>query len=150
MNSNLPSYGCFAILNESIGRTLSTPVRTLGGVRSGRGQPSREKIDSTENCTPDFEKIHCSCILEGHSPTNPILSALHPQGPKSNIYVHFQVVSKQLVGVSLSKWKPPIKNVINLEVKNITKSSLALRLYFLQVTTWHCPCHFKRTLKLVM
>ena len=40
-------------------------------------------------CPSDFEKIHCPCILEGHLLTNPILSALHLQGPKSNIYVHF-------------------------------------------------------------
>ena len=38
---------------------------------------------------PDFKKHHCPFILEGHLSTNPIWSALHLQGPKSNIYVHF-------------------------------------------------------------
>jgi hypothetical protein len=33
---------------------------------------------------PDFQKNHCPCILEGHFSTNPILSAFHLQGPKSN------------------------------------------------------------------
>ena len=36
----------------------------------------------------DFKKNHGPCILEGHLSTNPISSALHLQGPKSNIYVH--------------------------------------------------------------
>ena len=34
----------------------------------------------------------------------PILSALHFQGPKSNIHVHFHWVNKQLIGISFSKW----------------------------------------------
>ena len=53
---------------------------------------NRKFLDPTEHCCPParYQKTHCSCIIEGHLPTNPILSALHPQGPKSNIYVHFQ------------------------------------------------------------
>ena len=74
---------------------------------------------------PDFKKNHCSCILEGHLPTNPILSALYPQGPNFNIYVHFQVVREQLIGVHCQN---ETANKINLEVKIITKPSLALRL----------------------
>ena len=64
-------------------QTLSTPLRTLGGVRSERGQPSQEFLIQPEIDArpPDFEKTSCSCILEGQLPTNPILSALHPQGP---------------------------------------------------------------------
>ena len=38
-------------------------------------------------------------ILEGRLTTNPILSALHRQGLKSNIYVHFQLVYKLLIGI---------------------------------------------------
>jgi hypothetical protein len=34
-------------------------------------------------------KSHCPYNLEGHLSTNPISSALHLQGPKSDIYVHF-------------------------------------------------------------
>ena len=37
------NFGCIRI---SI-MTLSTPLRTLGGVRSGQGQPSRETFDPT-------------------------------------------------------------------------------------------------------
>ena len=33
------------------------------------------------------KKKHCPCLPDGHLFTNPILSALHFQGPKSNIYV---------------------------------------------------------------
>ena len=66
---------------------------------------------------PDFP--YCSCILEGRLPTNLILSALHPEGPKSNIYVHFQIVNKQLIGIS-SRKESSMKHETNLEVKNIT------------------------------
>jgi hypothetical protein len=76
---------------------------------------------------PDLQKNHWPCILEGHFLTNPILSAPHLQDPKSNIYVHFRQVNKQLTGISFEV-KPAIKHENNLEVKNITKPSLALRL----------------------
>jgi hypothetical protein len=36
------------------------------------------------------QKKLCSCILEGRLTTNPILSALHLQGLKSNIYIYTQ------------------------------------------------------------
>jgi hypothetical protein len=49
----------------------------------------------------------------------PILIALHLQGPKSIIYVHFSLVNKQLTCFKLS-----IKHVINLKMKNMTRSSL--------------------------
>jgi hypothetical protein len=45
----------------------------------------------------------CSCIPEGPLTTNPILSALHLQGLKSNIYVHFLQVNKPLIGISFRK-----------------------------------------------
>ena len=44
------------------------------------------------------------------------------------IYVHFHLVNKPLSGISFRKVKPSTKNVINLEVKKITKSSSTLRL----------------------
>ena len=47
-----------------------------------------------------ISKNHCPSILEGHLSTNPKLSALYLQGPKSNIYVQFQWVNKQLTGIS--------------------------------------------------
>ena len=47
---------------------------------------------------PNFVKI-CLCILEGRLTINPISSALHLQGLKSNTYVHFQLVNKQLVEI---------------------------------------------------
>jgi hypothetical protein len=76
-------------------------------------------------------KKNCSCILEGRLTTNPILSALHLQGLKSIIYVHFPQVNKPLIGISFPEVKPSMKNVINLEIKKLTKFSLTLRLYFL-------------------
>ena len=69
------------------------------------------------------------CVgMAGHGcvTTNPTLSALHLQGLKSNIIVHFHLIDKQLIGIP--EMKPSMKHVINLEVKNITKSSLTLRL----------------------
>ena len=81
---------------------IKYPLRTLGGVRSGQGNLP-EKIDPTENCCRQLLKNHCPCILEGCLPTKPILSAFHLQGLKSNIYVRFQVVSKQLIGISSRK-----------------------------------------------
>jgi hypothetical protein len=35
--------------------------------------------------------------------THPILSALYLQGLKLNTYVHFQLVNKQLIGISFQK-----------------------------------------------
>ena len=64
-------------------------------------------------------------------PTNPILNALHIEGPKFNIYVHFLLVNKQLTKNSFPKWNQIYgneKNGMNLEVKNLIKSSLILRL----------------------
>ena len=55
----------------------------------------------------------------GHLTTNPTLSALHLQGLESNIYVHFQILNKQLIGISILKWNHSMTHVINLEVKNI-------------------------------
>ncbi len=57
----------------------------------------------TDAQSAQLQKEHCPCILEGRLATNPILSALHLQGLKSNIYVHFQVVNKQLIGISFRK-----------------------------------------------
>ena len=91
-------------------QTLSPPLWTLAGVRSGGGQPSQDFIDPIEYCCPTRPTFklkktkHCPCILEGCLTTNPILSAPHLQGLKSNIYVHFQVINKQSIGISSRKW----------------------------------------------
>ena len=47
-------------------------------------------LDLPENCCPParLKKLIALAFMKA-TPTNPILSALHPQGPKSNIYVHF-------------------------------------------------------------
>ena len=62
--------------------------RRGGGVCSDLGQPSREIYEPNQKllrAPPNFKKIHCLCILECHLSVNPILSALHLQGLKSNI-----------------------------------------------------------------
>ena len=51
-----------------------------------------------------LRKKQCPCILEGGLTTNSILSALHLQGLKSNIHVHFHLVNKPLIGISFHKW----------------------------------------------
>ena len=53
----------------------------------------------------DFQKalkIALAFMKEACS-TNPILRALHLQGPKSNLYVHFPLENKKLTGVSFLK-----------------------------------------------
>ena len=92
---------------------LTSPLQTMGGGRSGQGQPSQEifalawEIFEPNRklmpAPPNFEKKHCPCILEGHLTTNPILSKLHLQGLKSNIYVHFHLVNKPVIGISFQK-----------------------------------------------
>ena len=92
-------------------------------------------------------KRNCHCIFEGRLSTNPVLwSALYLQGSKYNIDFHVPLVNKQLIGISFPKWNHQwnelslkstvpktckwmlIEHVMNLEVKNITKSSLTLRM----------------------
>jgi hypothetical protein len=55
---------------------------------------NRDFLDLPENLPlpdpPTFKKIFAPCIFEGHFFTNPILSAFHFQGSKSNIYIHFR------------------------------------------------------------
>jgi hypothetical protein len=98
--SNTPSktntYKRLPITN-TLRQTLRPSLRTLGGVRSERGQPSRKIFAPAQDFfEPDrkivarpaqLRKKHCPCILEGRLTTNPILSALHLQGLKFNIYV---------------------------------------------------------------
>ena len=47
---------------------------------------------------------------------NLILSALHPQGPKSNI-CSFPLSKRAIAWGFIVEVKPPIKHVMNLEVK---------------------------------
>ena len=86
-------------------------------------------------------KKHCSCILEGRLTTNPILSALHLQGLKSNIYVHFHLVNKSLNGIWFRKWNHQprtqltwkskhYKILINIEVIIFVTYHLKLSLSF--------------------
>jgi hypothetical protein len=65
----------------------------------------------SEHCamslTPDvgtLQRWNTNVCGHGHLTTNPILSAIHLQGLKSNIYVHFQLLNKQLIGISFWKW----------------------------------------------
>ena len=95
-------------------RTLSPPLWTMGDVRSGRGQPSRENFAPAQenfepnrkllHAPPNFEKSILLAFLEGRLTTNPMLSALHLQDLTSNIYVHFHLVNKPLIGISFWKW----------------------------------------------
>ena len=91
----------------SQGVTLGIPPFHLCGVSNPGGGSRLPGIIFTrpKNVArpAQLQKKHCPCILEGRLTTNPILSALHLQGLISNIYVHFQVVSKQLIGIS--SWK---------------------------------------------
>ena len=86
------------------GRMLNTPPHELLAVTDpGGGNPPMKFLNRTENCTLPLQRLWKNIALaffSGHLITNPILSALHLQGVKSNIYVQFQLVNKQLIGIS--------------------------------------------------
>ena len=91
--------------------TPSPPPHELcKGGRFGQGQPVRPEhwdfLDPAENCCPlaRLWKSRCPYILEGHLSTNLKLSALHFQGPNSNIYLHFHWINKQLTEISFPEW----------------------------------------------
>jgi hypothetical protein len=86
------NYGGCQIRAGATSREISAPARDFF-------KPARKQLPAP----PENEKKHCSCILEGRLTTNPILSALHLQGLKSNIYVHFHLVNKSLIGISFRK-----------------------------------------------
>jgi hypothetical protein len=77
---------------------------------------------------PNFEKNVALAFFVGHLTTNPMLSVLRLQGLRSNIYVHFQLVNKQIDWDFIPEVEPLMKDVVNLEMTNITKSSLTSRL----------------------
>ena len=85
------------------------------------------------------------CILEGHLSTNPILSALHLWGPKSNIYVHFPLINKKIDGDFIPKVKPSIKHVINLEIKKNNKKKTLISIEDLII---YMACHLKGPLSI--
>jgi hypothetical protein len=68
--------GCQIRAGGSPPREVSAPARIFSNPPENRCPSRPKKI-----------KINCSCILEGCLTTNPILSALHLQGLKSNIYI---------------------------------------------------------------
>ena len=93
--------------------TLSPLLRTTGMSNPSGGNPSGKRFPPPGKFwtqpkivarPAQLRKKHCPCILEGRLTTNPILSALHLQGLKSNIYVHFHLVNKPLIGISFQKW----------------------------------------------
>ena len=96
-----------------VGQTLRPPYELWGVSDPGGGSPPAKFLpppeiflNPTENCCPPrptSKKKHCPCILEGRLTRNPILSALHLQGLKFNIYVHFHLVNKSLIGISFRK-----------------------------------------------
>ena len=76
---------------------VKVPPTNFQGVRSGQGAalptkflpPPRFYSNLPENRCPSRLKTkkNCSCILKSRLTTNPILSALHLQGLKANIYI---------------------------------------------------------------
>ena len=77
---------------ESFRGRNSTPYEPFGEV--GRSScPKKEPGFSGPapkllSAPCDIQKNYCPCFLEGHFFTNPILSAFHLRGPKSNIYIY--------------------------------------------------------------
>jgi hypothetical protein len=90
-----------------IGRTLSPTLTNYGvyHIRVGAGLPGNFWTQPKTHAHPvQHQKKYCPCILKGCLIKNLILSALHLQGLKSNIYVHFHFVNKQLIEISFRKW----------------------------------------------
>ena len=85
---------------------IKHPLTNFGGVWSGRGQPSREIFEPDWKLLPtppNFEKtlpLHSWRPLDYKSH----IERTSLSRPKSNIYVHFHWVNKQLTRISLSKW----------------------------------------------
>ena len=94
--------------------TLSPPIRTMGGVRSGRGQPSREILAPARDffksarkqlpAPPENEKNIALAFLKGAWLQIPYGVHFTFKGLKSNIYVHYHLVIKSLNGISFQKW----------------------------------------------
>ena len=81
------------IFKKLIWVDVKDPLTNFRGDKSGLGKPSKFIFEPGQimlPIPPNFEKKHCPCIFEGRLTTNPILSGLHLQGLKTNIYVHFQ------------------------------------------------------------
>jgi hypothetical protein len=107
------------------GGQLTPPHELLGVSNSGWGIPLGNHLNPTKNVAgpTQLQKKHCSCILEGRLTTNPIiLSPVHLQGLKSNIYVHFQLVNKKLIGISFRKWNHQWSTYLNWRSKKLQKN----------------------------
>ena len=75
---------------SNFGQTLNKPYELWGcQIRAGSALLGIFARPKTAARPAQLRKKHCPCILEGRLITNPILSALHFQGSKSYIYVHF-------------------------------------------------------------
>lgn len=75
--------------------------------------------------SPDLEKTIALAFCEGHLSTNPILIALHLQGPRVCVCecVREREISNEAIDWDfISEVTVSIKHVLNLEVKNITKN----------------------------
>ena len=89
----------------------------------GRGKSLERQIEIFVSPTGNYypscptSKKNCPCLLEAHLFTNLLFSAFHLQRPKSNIYVHFHLVNKQLMRIL--ELELSVKHVSNLKVKNI-------------------------------
>jgi hypothetical protein len=76
--------------------------------------------------------------------TNLLLSALHVQGPKSNIFVQFYWVNKQLIGISFSKW-----TANKTWSQKYYKTLICTEVIIFVTYHWKGLCHSKMKLKLV-
>ena len=82
------------IFKKLIWVDVKYPLTNFQGDKSGLGKPSKLFFETGHNMLPIPPKKHCPFILEGPLTTNPILSALHLQGLKSNIYICALQISK--------------------------------------------------------
>ena len=121
------------------------------GARAATCPQNPDLLDPTEIFFPpaQLQKKPSSCILECHSSTTPILSALHLQGPTSNIYLH---LSKQAIDWNfILNVNPSIKHAIKLENQKYYQTLISSDEVIIFVTYhWKDLCHSKMELKLVI
>ena len=137
---------------EDVKHPLTNFLECWNRARAAAPPKNRNFLDRTKNC----------CMLARFQKNSLLLHSWRPPTHKTPYWVHFILkVPNPIYMFTCIEWmsnwlgfivkvKLPIKHVINLKIKNITKTLFALRLYFLRLTISKGLCHSKMELKLVM
>lgn len=80
-----------------IGGRLSTPYKLVKSGRYGLGQPP---INFLRFSGPDWKQLHALVNFE----KNITLAFFKASCPQISYWLHFQLINKQLIGISFRKW----------------------------------------------